>query len=196
MKNDIAIEDKISDPILVDVFPFLYYTCDRDPTSTEPVISSIPFPSLSYFFWWNKITNDVFDCIDVTAEDLKWNKRVSNLNFLSVLQQTGIIPPISRVHTSLSSPEFGTSYQPSIINDVEITVNIGFSAVLSLSCEIDLDISEDNINWTTICKIKRQFTLASNLFDCITKIIPVSSYFRIIQTGSGGSIDSIFYLNK
>jgi hypothetical protein len=70
----------MSDPIFVNDFPFLYFTCDRDPTSSESIVTLNTGSIAGLFFWWNQTSNNLFFNTQNVENDLLWH----NLNGTSI----------------------------------------------------------------------------------------------------------------
>ena len=188
----------MSDPVLVSAYGnvFIYYTCDRDPTSSEPLVYSGYSDLL--LLWWNQNTNSLFWCVDNTADEMVWIEQINSNNLTSQLSELGIEASVPRSRTQRTSPAFSTSYRPSLTNDVEVNLTLNFnSGLLSLSSEVDIQISADNSNWVTIFSILKPLSIATNVNDCYTFTVPIESYYKIVQvTGSVASIVSIYELIK
>lgn len=172
---------------------FIYYTCDRDPTGSEPLVYN-NIPGLT-IFWWNTVSNNWFRCINNTADSMVWVKIADSGNFSDMLSDAGVSVPVSRIRTLRNSPAFNTAYRPSTTRDVEVNFTLNVTSILSFSSTVNIQISLDNSNWTTISSIVRNLSLAVNLNDLITFTVPVGSYYRIVQAaGSVASIVSIYEL--
>jgi hypothetical protein len=186
----------MNNPILQTGYWFGYYECNRDPTSTED--PSLVYTDIPDFleFWWNTISGDFFYCPNNTLDEMIWNKFVDNNNISEILTSLGIPPPVSRLPIQRSSPAFSTSYQPSLANDTEIYLTLNFTSLLSLSSTVDIEISENNSNWTTIFTISKSLGLSVNENDGYTFRVPIGCYYRIVQaSGTEASIVSIYELS-
>lgn len=64
----------MSDPILVQQYFFPYFSCDRDPTSSEPVVTANTGSYSFLFFWYNTTENSVWYNTQNMEDDMKWNK--------------------------------------------------------------------------------------------------------------------------
>lgn len=252
----------LTDPTL-SPYPYLYYLCDRDPTASEP-LTYTGYPGLIYI-WINTSTNDIFWCLDNTADAMIWNKMVDSHNISSILTALGIetLPVISgtanqivvttgsgtldfstpqdinisssptfaginlsgltaglplvsngskdlvsmtyvtfksnlgfnintsRSPTSITPPSFNTARQPNTTQDVFVSSNIAFSAILTLAAEVHLETSIDNSTWVIIGKAKQQLGFAANIIQQICALVPAGSYYRFTLSGTGATIDSI-----
>lgn len=186
----------MSDPILSSNIygnVYLYYTCDRDPTSSEPLVFNDITDLL--FIWWNKTTNNFFRCVDNTSDSMIWVKEVDLNNITSILNSMGIFSPIPRSRNLRISPDFNTSYRPSITSDVEVNVTLNVTSLISFSSTVNIQISNDNLSWITISSIIRNSTSGISMNDLYTFTVPIGSYYRLIQSiGTASSIVSIYEL--
>lgn len=66
----------MSDPVLAGDGnnPFLYYTCDRDPTATEPDVDPAVISAGYMFFWKNTDTGDLFSHASGFSGSMIWKK--------------------------------------------------------------------------------------------------------------------------
>ncbi len=102
---------------------------------------------------------------------------------------------VSRTKIERISPQFNTSYQPSIKKDVEVNLTLNVTSLLAFTSTVDIQISIDNINWNKISSIVNNLGIAVNISNLYNFIVPVGSYYRIIQSiGNVSSIVSIFEL--
>lgn len=173
--------------------PFLYYTCDRDPTSSEPLVYNNISDLL--IFWWNTTSKNLFWCTDNTASSMVWRNYVDSGNISSIISSMGLTPSVARNRTQRNSPAFSTSYRPSTTSDTEVNLTLNINALLAFSSTVNIQTSPDNTNWTTIFSVVRNLAIAANLNDGYTFTVPVGSYYRVVQaSGSVSSIVSIYEL--
>lgn len=184
----------MSDPIIAPYGgAFIYYTCDRNPTSSEPLVyNNIPDLLL---FWWNTVTDSLFWCTDNTSNAMVWQQDITLTNLPAILTSLGFYPSVARTRTQRSTPEFSTSYRPSTTSDIEVNITLNFTALVSLNSQVNIQTSPDNSVWTTLFPVVRVLALATNFNDAFTFTVPIGSYYRIVQqTGTASSIVSIYEL--
>lgn len=93
----------MSSPVFVSNNPYTYFTCDRNPTPTEPDVTSIGIPSDWIVHWWNTTSMDLFQLQNRTAGSLIWQKIVTNANFSSVASLSLPAVAISGSYNDLSN---------------------------------------------------------------------------------------------
>lgn len=64
----------MSDPILVQQFFFPYFSCDRNPTSSEPVVTANTGGYSFLFFWYNTTDQTVWYNTQNIEDDMKWDE--------------------------------------------------------------------------------------------------------------------------
>lgn len=64
----------MSDPVFESNNPFSYFTCDRAPTASEPVVSGVGIPTNWLVVWWNTSENIFYFWIGRTEDALVWVK--------------------------------------------------------------------------------------------------------------------------
>lgn len=74
----------MSDPVYQNNNPFTYFTCDRDPTATEPVVASSPFIDGWLIVWWNMTSKEIFQFQGGSNGSFIWYKIATPLNFESI----------------------------------------------------------------------------------------------------------------
>lgn len=100
----------MSDPVLQGNNPYLYFTCDRDPSATEPVVTSSGVLGLGYFFfWWNTTTNKIFDFGGGTSGSFVWNEDINTGNFAAKLATLGITPITPASHINDAATDAATN---------------------------------------------------------------------------------------
>lgn len=185
-----GIFKKEDDPILQNMIPYIYFTCDRDPEAVEPAIN----PLIYWYFWWvNEATSEVFDCIKPIPDAYVWTKRISDANLENYLTSLGIFPTVPRERTpvTLSSDE---ARQPSTTRDVEVEINFKFSSILSLNATATISYSTDGTTWSTGLVVSKNIALAANDTEPVTFIVPVGSFYKINLSNSEVTIDQIYEL--
>lgn len=196
--------------------PYIYFADTRDPTSDEPDIN----PVIYWAFWWiNLATGDIFDCTSPVAGNYYWTKRINNVNIISILNMivpgivssilqstlpsllTSLLPAIlptlhvfpqeNRQRTIISYIA-GTSRKPNDDRDVEVSINLKFSTVLSLNASATIQFSQDGTTWNTGPTDSKNIILTSNFTDPVTGFtVPMGTYYRILLSGTGISIDQV-----
>lgn len=71
-----------TDPVLQDL-PFVYYTADRNPTISEPLVYS-GIPNF-FYYWWNTTTNDIYVTVNNTPNSMVWYKTATSQNIESMV---------------------------------------------------------------------------------------------------------------
>jgi len=64
----------MSDPIFESNNPFPYFTCDRAPTASEPVVSTIGIPTNWLVMWWDTSADKFYFWIGRTEDALVWQE--------------------------------------------------------------------------------------------------------------------------
>lgn len=207
----------MSNPVYVNNASYVYFTCDRDPTASEPDVVSQGVTTVNWpFFWWNQTSGDIFTYKGTDGSgNLLWRKEVDSTNVSTYVPSnpvtiaqggtnaTTAAGARTNLGLNINSPRsptsislaFNTSRQPSTTNDVFVSANIAFSAVLSLSAEVDIQTSTDNSTWVSYGKAKQQINIAATIIQQLYALIPAASYYRFVAAGSGASIDSIFEIS-
>ena len=200
----------MSDPVLSS-YPYYYYTCDRDPTSSEPLIFS--GYSLFGFYWWNTISNDFFVCLNDTANSLVWQKIVSSTNISSYLSgiptspvsilnggtgattaqnalaNLGLKIGSNRSYSTRSSPAFSTPYTPSSTNDCFVMAVVNVVSTLVTPGTVLFQIN-DTGSYLTRGEASVSGVAASQ-FQTISAIVPVGKSYQLTNTSGTASIASI-----
>ncbi len=180
----------MSDPV-VNIYgsAFIYYTCDRDPTSDEPLVYNNYSDLL--LFWWNTVTNNFFWCVDTTAENMIWINQINSNNLLSALVSIGLNINTPRSYTTRSTPAFDTSYTPSTTNDTFVVSNVSQTSVLLGSAAVNVVIGGVTIANASLSGVAATQT-NSLLFIC-----PANSSYQLTQSVTGvGSSNSILSIRE
>lgn len=133
----------------------------------------------------NRYVVQSFNYDGTSYSDVAYQLQVTDYNLAALSQKTIRLP------TTVSSPAFDTAYQPSLTKDTHVSVNLEFTGVLSLSDEVDVQLSLDGSAWQSEQSIG--FNLSSG-FDAkfpLSFICPVGCYYKLALSGSGISILSI-----
>lgn len=176
----------MSDPTL-SPYPFYYYTCDRDPTASEPLIFN-NYPGFM-FFWWNTTSNDIFINIVSTTDSMVWEKYATSSNIESVLLNAGWNLNTSRSYSLRSSPAFNTSYSPSSTNDCYVICVVSVTSTL-LTPGTVLFQSNDSGSFLTIGEASVSGVAASSS-QTISCIIPANKSYKLLNSSGTASIISI-----
>jgi hypothetical protein len=183
------------DPTLIVGYGAYYYCCDRAPTSSEPdCYTDIPdFLEI----WWDQANGKFYLCSDNTEDAMVWNWITTNLNLADQVNSLGIPVPTARSRSNRSSPAFGTSYQPSLTNDIELNLSINFNALLAFSAELHLKVSTDNTNWDVVAPFKKALSLGANENWAPGGVtIPKGCYYKIDIVSGNPSYMSILFLKE
>lgn len=170
----------MSDPV-ISTFPYLYYTADRDPTSSEPLVYN-GHPTL-IFIWFNTATVDLFWCMDNTTDAMKWSKMVSPQNALSVLTALGWNINSNRSIHTVSSPAFNSPRTPSAISDTFTTASVQMVNTLLTTSTITVQVDTGS-GYNTVATIGMSGLAATNT-QAVSFIVPANSAYKILQSGSG-----------
>lgn len=173
----------MANPVLVYNASYVYFTCDRDPTGTESVVSGYGIPSTWMFYWWNTTTNDVFVCQNGSATPLVWWKIATSLNFASMLSSTGWKLNTARSYSS-QSLTFGTARTPSATNDTFVVCNVTMAITVLQTCTITAQINPGS-GFTTINQVSLNVAAASTVGDALSFIVPANSQYKIVSAGTG-----------
>ena len=135
------IELTLDDPTL-SPYPFIYFTCDRDPLPTESTYSE--YPGLIYF-WYNTVSNNVFCCANCqTTDSLDWQLMAMPQNILDMINTLGW-----QINTasSLNSAGigFGTVRTPSSTNYTFVYATIGLSSTILTPSTVNINIAGNTI---------------------------------------------------
>lgn len=161
----------MSDPVYQGTMPG-YFICDRDPTDAEPEVSVIPFPSDWIIGWWNTTNNSYFRCVDLTEDNLVWQRTVTG-DFNN-----------ARAYSTVSSPSFDTSRQPSETSDVNVTASITLTGILVGSATVTPQVSADNSNWVSLPDVNLTNTVSTQDLP-LNFLVPVGYYYRLVSSTSG-----------
>ena len=172
----------MSDPVLQG-YPFYYFTCDRDPTASEPLV----FNDYSDFgfFWWNTISNDFFRCVDDTEDALVWNKTVTDVNILNVIKSQGWNINTSRSYSLRSSPAFNTPYTPSLTNDTLVVAVVSLASTILTAGTVLFQVDNVTISEASISG------LAATEGSSMTCLVPANSSYQLVNSSGTSSIVSL-----
>lgn len=179
----------MSDPVLVNDYgnAFLYYTCDRDPTSSEPLTYNGYSNLLMY--WWNTTSGDIFQCVNNTSSSMIWQKICSSSNILSLISNSGWNINTSRSYSLRSSPSFSTSYTPSITNDTTVIAVLSLTSTLLTSATVEFQVNSGS-GYITIGESSISGLAATNI-QTITCFVPANSEYQLINSSGTASIVSL-----
>lgn len=182
----------MSDPVITPYGgAFIYYTCDRDPTSNEPLVYNDLNDLL--LLWWNTANSTIFWCLDNTSGDMEWQQVITNETAaeiiltptnLSLLKLAlGYNIDSSRDYIQRTSPEFNTNYTPSATNDtfVSVTVNI----VLSLLQSSTITAQVNTGSGFVIVATAENGSVALNNISTLSFIVPADATYKIVSGGTG-----------
>lgn len=176
----------LTDPS-ISPYPYLYFTNDRDPTSTEPVY--IGYPDFIYF-WYNTTSKGFFACTDNAANgSLVWEKIVTSGNISSIIMSNGWKINTSRSYSLRSSPAFNTSYLPSATNDTMVSAIVSLTSTLLTAGTVQFQIDTGS-GFTTIGQSSIS-GIAANNTETITCLVPLNSHYKLINSSGSASITSI-----
>lgn len=184
----------MANPVLVTNCTYIYFTCDRDPTGTEPIVSAVGIPSNWLFYWWNTITNDVFSCQNGSATPLVWWKHITSLNLASSVSSTlGWKINSSRSYSSVSLA-FATARTPSATNDTLVIASLQANVALLQTSTMNVQIDSGS-GFTTISTLT--FTgVVSTKTDTVSFIVPANAQYKLLSSGTAtNTITSIFELS-
>ena len=182
----------MSDPVITNYGgAFIYYTCDRDPTSSEPLILN----NLDDFLmvWWNTSTNKLFWCMDDTADSLIWINAINANNLSASLNALGFSTPSSQFYTNVSL-SFSADRTPSTTKNTFVIANISQTSVLLGSATVNA-----LVGGTQIASAGLSGVAATQVNSLSFMVAPTVAY-RLNQSVSGiGAANSIvsvkeFYL--
>lgn len=183
----------MSDPVLVSMYgnAFIYYTCDRDPTSSEPLVYNGYSDLL--LLWWNTEDSTLFFCLDDTLGSMDWQQVITNETAadiiltpdnLSLLKfALGYQIDTNRSYFNRSSPAFNTSYAPSSTNDTFVlaTVNIVLSLLQSSTVTAQVNTGAGFVTVATAAP----GGVAINDTRTLSFIVPANASYKIVSAGTG-----------
>lgn len=194
-KNEMGnlIEISLSDDPVLSPYPFIYFTCDRDPTVTEPVY--IGYQGL-IFFWWNTTSTNLFCCTNSnTNGSLVWQEFAMPQNILSMINSAGWKINTARSYVQRTSPAFSTSYTPSTTNDTEVTISVSLTSTLITAATVNFQIDSGS-GFITILPLSIPATSISPDIRGATLTVPPGSSYRLVQASGTSSIVSIYELTN
>lgn len=186
------IEMTLQDDPVISPYPFIYFTCDRDPTATEPVY--IGYSGLIYF-WWNTVSTNLFCCTNSNTQgSLVWQQIAMPQNILSMINGAGWKINTARNFSQRSSPAFNTSYMPSSTNDTTVIVSVNLTSTLLVPATVNLQVDTGS-GFFTIIPFNLPSSIALTLPFSGTIPVPPGSSYKLNQTSGGGSIVNIYELS-
>lgn len=183
----------MANPVLMYNAAYVYFICDRDPTTTEPIVSGYNLPSTWLFYWWNTTTNDVFVCQNGSATPLVWWKQATSLNFTSMLSASGwnLNKPRSYASVTLA---FNTSRTPNATNDVFVTANVSMGITLIQTSTISAQVDSGS-GFVSVATVSLAAAAAVTRGDRLAFMVPANSSYKIIASGTGtNTMGSIYEL--
>lgn len=179
----------MSDPVLVGEYgnAFIYYTCDRDPTSSEPLIYNGYSDLL--LLWWNQTTNSLFWLVNDTANSLIWEEQVFTSSLPSILSSLGWSINTNRSYSSRGSPAFNTSYTPSSTNDTMVSAIVNCVSTLVTPGTVLFQVNTGS-GFITIGEFSISGVAASN-FGTITCLVPADSQYKLLNSSGTATIISL-----
>jgi hypothetical protein len=192
-KKDLSGEIKeitMDDPVL-SPYPFLYFTCNRDPLPTDSTYSG--YSGLIYF-WYNTTSTNVFCCTNCLTEGaLIWQEIVMPQNILAILNNVGWQINTPRSYVPRTSPAFSTPYTPSTINDTQVCAAISLTSTLLGSSEVEVQINNGS-GFVTIFPLILSGVAATHV-EPATFIVPANSSYQLVNLSGTASISSIMELS-
>ena len=182
----------MSDPYLVMDYgqTYIYYTCDRDPTSNEPLV--MQGYSNMLMFWWNQTTNSVWQCV-VNTVPMVWNEIADSANILGILGASWGINT-SRSYVQRSSPAFDTPYMPSATNDTNVIATVSLTSTLLTAAEVDVQINTGSGFVTLIQESMSGISASSTCPLAFT--VPAGASYRLTSISGTTSIVQIMELKE
>jgi|GEM_PF-4851680 len=173
----------MADPVLVYNAAYVYFTCDRDPTATEPIVSGYSIPNTWLFYWWNTTTNDVFVCQNGSASPLVWWKQASSLNIASMLSSIGWNINKARGYSS-QSLSFNTPRTPSVTNDTFVICNVTMAITLVQTSTITAQVDPGS-GFVTRAQCSLSAAAATTDGHALSFFVPANSQYKIVSAGTG-----------
>lgn len=192
----------MSDPVITPYGgAFIYYTCDRDPTATEPLVYNNYSDLL--LLWWNTASSTLFWCLDNTSGDMNWQEIVTsetaadiilNPTNLALLKTAfGYNLNTSRSYASRSSPAFNTNYTPNATHDTFVLATVNISLSLLQSSTITAQINSGS-GFVTVATAANS-AVAINNTSTLSFWVPANSIYKIVSAGTGtNALNSIMEL--
>lgn len=179
----------MSDPVLTSNTYgniFLYYTCDRDPTSSEPLVYNNMNDLV--MFWWNTTTKNLFWCTDNTSDAMVWRMDVDSGNLSSSLASLGIS---SGAWTqSFTNLAFNTSRTPSATRNVTVIASFSQSSTVLTAAVVNAQLFINSV-WTTVGTASLSGLLTSQV-NSITFDVPMNTQYRFVSASGSNTISTIF----
>lgn len=184
----------MSNPALVTDYgqTYIYYTCDRNPTSNEPLVFS--GYSNMLIFWWNQTTNTVWQCVNNTANAMVWNEIADSASILSILSSVGWKINTARSYSQRSSPSFNTSYTPSSTNDTQVVITVSLTSTVLTAAQVNVQVNS-GASYVTIAEEGLSGLAATNIRS-ISLIVPANSSYQLVNSSGSASIVSIMELTQ
>lgn len=181
----------LDDPV-ISPYPFIYFTCDRDPTATESTYSG--YPGLIYF-WYNTTSTNVFCCTNsATAGALVWQEIAMPQNILAMLNTAGWNIDTARSYVQRSSPTFSTSYSPSATNDTQVLATISLTSTILTSAQVNIQINPGS-GFVTLCE-ESLSGLAATSIRSVNFTVPAGSSYQLVNSSGTASITQIMELSQ
>jgi hypothetical protein len=181
----------VDDPVL-SPYPFIYFTCDRDPTPSESTYSG--YPGLIYF-WYNTTSTNLFCCTDCsTAGALAWQEIVMPQNILGVLNNAGWDINTARSYVQRSSPAFSTSYAPSVTNDTQVVVILSLTSTILTASQVNIQIDSGSGFVTTAEESLSGLEALST--RSVTFTVPADANYQLVNSSGTASIIQIMELTQ
>lgn len=166
-----------------------YFSCDRDPTSSEPEVNAIPFPSTWLTLWWNQTSENLFYCNDPTQSTLVWHEIVNPSNISSIISSNGWNLNKARSYSQISSPAFNTSYTPSATNDFMVNCIVNVTSTLVTPGTVLFQIN-DGSGYVTRGEASVS-GIAASIFQTITCLVPANSSYQLLNSSGTATIVSL-----
>lgn len=192
----------MSDPVITNYGgAFIYYTCDRDPTSDEPLVYNGYSDLL--LMWWNTANSTLFWCLNDTEAEMEWQQIITSNtaadiiltpeNLLLLKLALGYQIDSIRSYLPRSTPSFNTNYTPSSTNDTFVLATVNISLSLLQSSTIIAQINSGS-GFVTVATAANG-SVAINNTSTLSFIVPANSTYKIVSSGTGSNtLNSIMEL--
>lgn len=173
----------MANPVLVYNAAYIYFTCDRDPTATETIVSAVGIPANWLFYWWNTTTNDIFVCQNGSATPLVWWKQISSLNLAATIGSSlGWHINSNRAYAPITLA-FNTARTPSATNDTFVIVSVQMALALLQNSTVTAQVDSGS-GFSTIATM----TLSGQVLTdtkAFSFLVPANAQYKIISAGTG-----------
>jgi hypothetical protein len=187
LKEILAMDDPVLSP-----YPFIYFTCDRDPLPTDTTYSG--YAGLIYF-WYNTTSTNLFCCTDCsTAGALVWQEIAMPQNILSMLSGAGWQINTSRNYVQRTSPAFSTPYIPSTTNDTQVIVVVTLTSTLLTTAEVNIQVNT-GLGYTIVAESSVSGVAATNVYS-MTFTVPANASYQVATVSGSTSITQIMELTQ